>query len=153
MSLQRLSGALAACVLVLALGSVSKAQWGFGGGFGYGGGLGFGGLGFANGAYTLEPPPYFSLFPPVYYSHITPRPYGYSPFAYPGFMPTPERIRLPSTPYVPPRRQAANQPSPAQTTAQPVIIKNPYVLSEEDRPEPGGWPPRAAGCHRTVYYC
>ena len=42
-----------------------------------------------NGAYTLDPPPYFSLFPPVYYSHVTPRPYGFSPYAYTGYMQTP----------------------------------------------------------------
>src|SRR5262249_37314969 len=68
------------------------------------------------------------------YSHITPRPYGFSPFAYPGFYPTPERIRMPSTPYVPPRRQAGGQTGSTQT-AKAVIIKNPYVLAEEDRPE------------------
>jgi hypothetical protein len=134
MSLHRLGGAFCACVLVLGLGSMAKAQ--FGGGFGYGGGFGFGGLGFANGAYTLDPPPYFSLFPPVYYSHITPRPYGFSPMAYPGFYPTPERIRMPSTPYVPNTRRQVFQQSPApQTAAKPVIIKNPFVLAEEDRPE------------------
>ena len=89
MNLQRIGGTLGVLVLLLGVSSTAQAQWGFGGGFGYGGGLGFGG-GFANGAYTLEPPPYFSLFPPVYYSHITPRPYGFSPFAYPGFAQTPE---------------------------------------------------------------
>ncbi|HVU86947.1 MAG TPA: hypothetical protein VHD36_06480 [Pirellulales bacterium] len=127
MSLRRLLPALVVGVLLVSCGSTAKAQWGFGGGFGWGG------WGWANGAYTLDPPPYFSLFPPVYYSHVTPRPYGFSPFAYPGFMPTPERIRMPSTPYVPPRRQARSAPA-TNNTAWGPIIKNPFVLPEDDRP-------------------
>ncbi|HEY1602316.1 MAG TPA: hypothetical protein VGG64_22130 [Pirellulales bacterium] len=135
MSLQRIGGVLGVFVLVLGINTTAQAQWGFGGGFGYGGGFGWGGGGFANGAYTLEPPPYFSIFPPVYYSHVTPRPYGFSPFAYPGFAQTPERIGMQSTPYVPPRRQTVNRAASAQTVSKPVIIKNPYVLPEAERPE------------------
>lgn len=130
MSLHRVGAALGVCVVSLALSSTAQAQWGYGGGLGFGGGFGM-----VNGAYTLDPPPYFSLFPPVYYSHITPRPYGYSPYAYPGFFATPERIRMPSTPFVPAaRRQGAQRPASAQTV-QSVIIKNPFVLPEGDRPE------------------
>ena len=127
MSLRRLGPALVVGVLLFSFGSAAKAQWGFGG-YGFGGGGAW-----VNGTYTMDPPPYFSIFPPVYYSHVTPRPYGFSPYAYPGFMPTPERIRMPSTPYVQSRRQA--KPTPASTnTARGPIIKNPFVLPENEKP-------------------
>jgi hypothetical protein len=130
MSLRRIVSALCVCVLFFGLGSAAKAQWGGG----------YGGFGLPYSAYTLNVPPYFALFPPVYYSHVTPRPYGFSPFAYPGFMITPERLRMPSTPFVPNvRRQVVPRPAPAaQARAKPVIIKNPYVLAEEN------WPSRLA---------
>jgi hypothetical protein len=35
-------------------------------------------------------PPYFALHPPVYYSCPVPRSYGYSPYAYPGCVMTPD---------------------------------------------------------------
>ena len=38
----------------------------------------------------IPTPPYFALHPPVYYSAPVPRSYGYSPFAYPGSVRTPE---------------------------------------------------------------
>jgi hypothetical protein len=38
----------------------------------------------------IPTPPYFALHPPVYYSYPVPRSYGYSPFAYPGIVATPE---------------------------------------------------------------
>jgi hypothetical protein len=126
MNWRRSVSLLGVCILFFGLGSTAKAQWGFG----------YGGFGLPYSAYTLSVPPYFALFPPVYYSHVTPRPYGFSPFAYPGFMITPERIRMPSTPFVPRvQRQVVPAPAPAaQARAKPVIIKNPYVLAEEDRP-------------------
>jgi len=131
MSLRHWGSLLGVVVLVLGISSSAQAQWGWGGG-----GYGFGGFGLVNGTYTLDPPPYFSLFPPVYYSHITPRPYGFSPYAYPGFVGTPERIDMPSVPFVPRRSQpAAKQPTSAQTAAKPVIIKNPYVASVDAQPE------------------
>ena len=34
--------------------------------------------------------PYFAAHPPVYYSYPVPRTYGYSPFAYPPYVMTPE---------------------------------------------------------------
>ena len=33
--------------------------------------------------YSSEYVPYYAMHPPVYYSYPVPRPYGYSPFAYP----------------------------------------------------------------------
>ena len=61
----------------------------FFGGVGGFGGYGFGGL----SPYSLGQvpvPPYFALHPPVYYSAPVPRSYGYSPYAYPGRIVTPE---------------------------------------------------------------
>jgi len=55
--------------------------------------------------YCREHVPYFALHPPVYYSQPVGRPYGWSPFAYPGWVETP--------PVAPP---------------QPMVIQNPYVV-------------------------
>jgi len=71
------------------------------GGFGFGGGnFGFGGgWGYGNNDYCCDDLygfpgdwrriPFFALHPPVYYSAPVARPYGYSPFAYPGWVTTP----------------------------------------------------------------
>src|SRR5438105_162985 len=82
--------------------------------------------------YVQDRVPYFAQHPPVYYSHPTYRPYGYSPYAYPGFVPTPEgdviRPRLIINPYV--QTQVASAPveaSPPSAPPKPVIIKNPFV--------------------------
>src|SRR6476619_3931753 len=49
--------------------------------------------------------PYFALHPPVYYSYPVPRTYGYSPFAYPPDVMTPDVV----------------------IESKPVTIVNPYV--------------------------
>ena len=83
--------------------------------------------------------PYYAAFPPVYYSYPVPRTYGYSPFAYPPGVMTPEVTVAPqpqviNNPYVPSTKP--NQPAkPADTTAkartqpEPLVIINPYVTS------------------------
>ncbi len=58
-----------------------------------GGGIFGGNFGLLGSPYALSRipvPPYFSLHPPVYYSAPVARTYGYSPFAYPGYVRTPE---------------------------------------------------------------
>ncbi len=50
----------------------------------------FGVTGTMYGLGLVPTPPYFALHPPVYYSCPVPRSYGYSPFAYPGCVQTPE---------------------------------------------------------------
>jgi hypothetical protein len=55
--------------------------------------------------YTREHVPYFALHPPVYYTVPVGRSYGWSPFAYPGWVQTP--------PVEPPRS---------------MVIRNPYVV-------------------------
>lgn len=84
--------------------------------------------------------PYFAAHPPVYYSYPVPRTYGYSPFAYPPHVMTPE-ISAPmqpleiSNPYVPVDK---TKPSATQTPAndraakivpvpQPLMVVNPFV--------------------------
>jgi len=107
---------------------------------GYGGYFGqkhFGDGGFSN-LYNqgfIPVPPYFSLHPPVYYNAPVPRSYGYSPFAYPGTVPTPE-VTLGPEEIINPHVEPEEVPEPAQetsskTAAAPVVIRNPFVESEQ----------------------
>ncbi len=99
-------------------GSVQAQGWGWGGGFG-----GWGGW---PSVYSMDQPPYFSMHPPVYYSMPVPRTYGYSPFAYPGFVETP------------PVAGSIGYAAPA-APATPKMIVNPYVeqnaASPSDKPK------------------
>jgi hypothetical protein len=115
---------------------------------------GFGGLGFIGGGYDygwdlaelyrelLNNVPYYALHPPVYYSEPVPRTYGYSPFAYPPGVMTPEIVTesKPVTiinPYVPggsvPDAKPASAESKADRSAsttnspEPLVIINPFV--------------------------
>ncbi len=109
-----------------------------GGGFGSGH---FGDGGFSN-LYNqgfIPVPPYYALHPPVYYSVPVPRTYGYSPFAYPGTVPTPEVSIQPAdiiNPYVDPAPAPdlgpEEVPAPTQETSDktatlPPVIHNPFV--------------------------
>ena len=74
--------------------------------------------------------PHFALHPPVYYSVPVPRTYGYSPFAYPPTVMTPE-VELTGklevmNPHVP--QKAAATPAADQTTAIPQVMVNPFVV-------------------------
>lgn len=118
--------ALAAVLACAPLKSADAA-----GGHGRGHGIGFRqahgighGMGFGVGGYSdiygyaelyrelYNNLPYFALHPPVYYSVPVPRTYGYSPFAYPGDVMTPEVV----------------------APVQPVTIMNPHVKSGSDKP-------------------
>lgn len=93
------------------------------------------------GSYGLESVPFYALHPPVYYSHPVPRPYGYSPFAYPPGTPTPEVVApQPLTiqnPFVP---QPTSQPvKPERTAALPLRIRNPFVAQSDAAPIPADW--------------
>lgn len=74
--------------------------------------------------------PYFALHPPVYYSYPVPRPYGYSPFAYPPGTMTPE-IAAP-TPVIIKNKFVPEKPTQAKAQKQvaeaPLRIVNPYVM-------------------------
>lgn len=109
--------------------------------------VGYGGNGcsgyFGDGGFTnlynqgfIPVPPYFSLHPPVYYSVPVPRTYGYSPFAYPGSVPTPDVQLGPEeivNPYVEPEQQdkAEATDASAKTAASaqpaPLVVLNPFV--------------------------
>lgn len=114
---------------------------GVGHGFGHGFGRGFGGIGFGFGGFNYgwdiaelyrelyQNLPFYALHPPVYYSGPVPRPYGYSPFAYPPGVMTPE----------------------IGVIAQPVTIDNPYAPKTPATPTTSGSEPdRAAASERRV---
>jgi hypothetical protein len=80
-------------------------------------------------------PPYYALHPPVYYSCPVPRSYGYSPYAYPGCMQTPEvDFRSFNGEAVEPAEPGAEQ-LPAQPTSKVAArgqwIANPFVTNPE----------------------
>ncbi|HEX4150150.1 MAG TPA: hypothetical protein VHY20_14220 [Pirellulales bacterium] len=138
-------GILAAVVAgVLALGAEQcQAQgWGYGGPFLYGAGYGL---------FVYERIPQYSLFPPVYYKHPVPRPYGWSPYAYPPGAPTPQvtpvsrRVITVNT-YV---AQSDAADAAAAGKPVPLVIHNPFVPTQTaqakapsralaDTAEPGG---------------
>jgi hypothetical protein len=121
-----------AAVLVCATAPTAQAQtcsgYGWGGGYGY----------LYNSLdYNV---PYFAAHPPVYYSYPVPRTYGYSPFAYPPSVMTPDVVGEAVAPleiinpYVPSNSsQTPEEPKDRTTNASgqagPLVIINPYVTS------------------------
>jgi len=116
-------------VLGLAVSLLSRAaqaqpwpalNWGYGWGWPY-------------SVYTLDSIPYFSLHPPVYYSYPVARPYGYSPFAYPPGVMTPQREPTqPQVLYNPHvsaggARQPETKREAVRTASRPQRVVNPYV--------------------------
>jgi len=104
---------------------------------GWGGGWGWGyDIGYLYNTLSYNVP-YFAAFPPVYYSYPVPRTYGYSPFAYPPGVMTPELVVDSAplqiiNPYVPSTQQdeAKTQADKTASTGrqpQPLVILNPYV--------------------------
>jgi hypothetical protein len=96
------------------------------------------GYGYGFGYYPLygrDYVPYYAMHPPVYYSYPVPRPYGWSPFAYPPSVMTPEvdfsqasiTPKAIENPYVK-VKQVPRKPEATNTTAiQPLRIANPFV--------------------------
>lgn len=130
--MSRIFGCLLAVALLVSLaGSSAQAQgWGYGNGFGFNG--------FAAYPYnSTQTIPYYALYPPVYYSAPIPRTYGYSPFAYPACVMTPDLQtsavgeEIPN-PYVPENgkdggKAKAKATAEAKVTVVPAVIYNPYV--------------------------
>ena len=88
------------------------------------------GLGYFNYDYNQPRIPYYALYPPVYYSYPVARPYGYSPFAYPPGVMTPDVAPKASAaeyrnPYV--RPSAKPQPASDRSAAAAKTYYNPYV--------------------------
>jgi len=82
---------------------------------------------------AIPVPPYFALHPPVYYDMPVPRSYGYGPWAYPPYVPTPEIVEpvpeIIQNKFVP---KPVNQESKAPKMASaPKLIRNPYVSQTE----------------------
>jgi hypothetical protein len=83
------------------------------------------------GGYTSsswEQLPYFAVFPPVYYQGVTPRTYGYSPFAY-----------------------AAEAPWSGTSCAAPLVVINQYVARNAARQAPAGTAPPAPPIIKNPY--
>jgi hypothetical protein len=110
--------ALAALLSLAVASSEAKAQYGYGlGFFNYGDGYGI----------NYRQPPYYALFPPVYYSFPVARPYGFSPFAYPPGVMTPDvkpnaGAAMFNNPYVP-----SGMVDTDKTTSAGRIYYNPFV--------------------------
>jgi hypothetical protein len=81
--------------------------------------------------------PYFAAYPPVYYSYPVPRTYGYSPFAYPPHVMTPEIAGEPQpveiiNPHVPSSQQKQavvpkDRTASSGAQPEPLVIVNPFV--------------------------
>ena len=116
---------------LLAVESRSAQAQGVGGGWGGGGYAAFYGFNGGAGPYNLydneRVVPHFMLYPPVYYSIPVPRTYGWSPFAYPPGMMTPEIAPQPlriDNSQAPQKTSAATSDRVAKA---PLAIDNPYV--------------------------
>ena len=129
MNVIRMTGWLGAVVLLLGFGSTANAQWGCGG-FGGLGGFGYG----YGGAYAMNPPPYFAVFPPVYYSYPVSQPYGLSTFGNWGGNCGMSSMVVSTGGYRRYPRAAAAPQSARAARPKPVIIENPFVLPEDQRP-------------------
>jgi hypothetical protein len=119
----------------------AQAQYGVGGcAGGYGYGFGAWDVGRLYGV-LAENVPHFAAFPPVYYSVPVPRTYGYSPFAYPPGVMTPEVVEEAAplsivNPYFSGSAATAEVSEPATapadrtTSVGPRVILNPYYNRE-----------------------
>ncbi len=129
---------LAIMLLMFGLNTSAQAQCAgsFGAqGFAYPGWLGYYGSPYSLG--QIPVPPYFALHPPVYYSQPVARSYGYSPYAYPGTVPTPEVVmpEMIINPHVTPDEDEAGDADAAVeqetvTTASFQMIENPHVRAD-----------------------
>ncbi len=85
--------------------------------------------------------PHFAAYPPVYYSYPVPRTYGYSPFAYPPNVMTPEIVgeSEPVTiinPHVDttkakPTKAAKDRTAAIAPSTEPLIVINPFVAPNQ----------------------
>jgi hypothetical protein len=81
----------------------------------------------------IPTPPYFAIHPPVYYSAPVPRAYGWSPFAYPAYVMTPEpkptaKPAMFQNPYVDPPKPAVEKKTEHKSAmVLPKIMTNPFV--------------------------
>ncbi len=137
-------------ILVATLGAAAPraaAQYdGCAGGYG-GYGYGYWDIGRLYGV-LAQNVPYYAAFPPVYYSYPVPRTYGYSPFAYPPGVMTPEVEMVEplaiDNPYVtdpsqsaksaPAPKAAADRTTSAPPQPRPLLVSNPFVRPQGSAP-------------------
>lgn len=130
--MKKLTGMAVVAFGLLLMGAAQPAQAQCGA-VGYGGIGGYGLLGLNGSAYRsgrVPTPPYFALHPPVYYSQPMHRTYGYSPFAYPGTVKTPEappKAAMISNPHVQPVKQDAKPKLNLQNLTQ-LEVSNPFFM-------------------------
>jgi len=121
------------CIVVVALGAAADATAGDGWGNGYPWGYG----GYGGSIYTMDRIPYFSQHPPVYYSYPVPRTYGYSPYAYPPGVMTPDAPKAPApltldNPFFPKPGKVTETNDRAAAVSRPItplVVINPFVKS------------------------
>jgi hypothetical protein len=113
-----------------------------------GGGCWDGGYGWMYNTLRYEVP-HFAAFPPVYYSVPVPRTYGYSPFAYPPYVMTPDVVGevQPLTidnPYVPntkpasaPADSKSDRAASVTKKVEPLVVINPYVTGSDSVAQSG----------------
>lgn len=102
-------------------------------------GYGFGSY-YGYSSYSREYIPYFSQHPPVYYSYPVPRPYGWSPYAYPPGTMTPELqfeqvapVTIHNPFFKPGQKTESTASSNRAGHSAALRISNPYV-EQDDRP-------------------
>lgn len=118
------------------------------GGGGFGIGVGLGGYNDICGYAELYRQlynnlPYFALHPPVYYSYPVPRTYGYSPFAYPPNVMTPELVgaveplqiinphvdTTDTTDAKPAKKVKSDRSAATNARIEPLVVINPFVAT------------------------
>ena len=84
----------------------------------------------------IPTPPYFAIHPPVYYSVPVPRTYGYSPYAYPGTMQTPQvelaKAEMIHNPYATKKASGKKENSLDKTASKSRMITNPFVTAKSE---------------------
>lgn len=129
---------IVAVMCCLSFAPRAEAQFGGNCGYGYGGGFWGWDIGRLYGV-LADNVPYYAAFPPVYYSAPVPRTYGYSPFAYPPGVMTPELAEpVQALEIINPHfkasstsssEEAEDQVTAAPTTNGPLVVLNPYVTT------------------------
>jgi hypothetical protein len=129
-----LFAALLGAGLCFGFSSAANAQEGVSVFYGYGAGSGYFGDHGRASMYTtglVPTPPYFAIHPPVYYSVPVPRPYGYSPYAYPAYVQTPAPAKSEPVAHVNPFVEPLEKSEPVapvnRSTASPRVQANPFA--------------------------
>lgn len=129
MKLPRILGLLLCAATVCGTApSESQAQTlGIYGSHGFAGPGWFGYFGSPYSTGRIPTPPYFAIHPPVYYSVPVARTYGYSPYAYPGTVQTPEVVlpEMIENPHV--EQLPETEPAANVKVVKYQMIHNPYA--------------------------